>query len=246
MDPAVVAFVVAVLLVAGIAQTVAGFGMALLSVPFLVILLDVRDAVVIVAIASLLNTALIARGVWRDIPARMVGVMLAGSFAGMPLGLVVLLLAPQDALRLAVGAAAIVMAAATAFGLRYGGRDATGELLAGAISGALNTSSGMNGPPIVLYLQARGLPPSRFRGALASFFFLSGAATLTTFAFTGVITSEALALGAVCLPGVLAGNWTGHRLLGRVSDVTFRRLVLALLIVTALSAIATSIVRLAS
>jgi uncharacterized membrane protein YfcA len=243
MDAGTVAFVVAVLLFASVAQTVAGFGMALLAVPFLVVLLDVRDAVVIVAIASLLNTALVARGVWGHIPARTVGVMLAGSFAGMPLGLVVLLVAPQDALRLAVGVAAMVMAAAIALGVRYGGRAAASELMAGAISGALNTSTGMNGPPIVLYLQSRGFAPPEFRGALASFFFLSGAATLTAFAFTGVITGAALVLGAVCLPGVVAGNWTGHRLLGRLHDATFRRIVLALLVATALSAIGTSVAR---
>ncbi len=246
MDPAVVAFVIAVLLVAASAQTVAGFGMALVAVPFLVTVLDVRDAVVIVAIASMLNTALVARGVWQHIPRAAVGTMLAGSFAGMPLGLVVLLFAPQDALRLIVGVAAIVMAAAIALGLRIGGRDRTGELVAGAISGALNTSTGMNGPPVVLYLQTRGFATSDFRGALAAFFFLSGAATLATFAATGVITRDALALGAACLPVVLAGNWLGHRLLGRVSDATFRRLVLALLFATALSAIASSVARIAS
>jgi hypothetical protein len=162
----------------------------------------------------------------------------------MPLGLVVLLFAPQDLLRLTVGVAAIVMAAAIAMGLRYGGGARAGELVAGGISGALNTSTGMNGPPVVLYLQTQGFATAEFRGALSSFFFLSGAATLLTFAATGVITVEALALGAASLPAVLAGNWAGHQLLGRLSDAAFRRAVLLLLMATAFSAIATSIARL--
>ena len=103
MDPEVVVFVIAVLLIASAAQTVAGFGMALMAVPFLVTVLDVKDAVVIVAIASLLNTALVARGVWHHIPTAAVATMLLGSFAGMPFGLMVLLFAPPDALRLTVG-----------------------------------------------------------------------------------------------------------------------------------------------
>jgi uncharacterized protein len=246
MDPGVIAFVIAVLLLASIAQTVAGFGMALIAVPFLVIVLDVKDAVVITAIASLLNTALVARSVWHHIPSRAVITMLAGSFAGMPFGLLVLLFAPQDALRLLVGIAAISMAAAIASGLRYGGSARSGELLAGAVSGALNTSTGMNGPPVVLYLQNHGYPPDEFRGALSAFFFLSGLATLATFAATGVVSIEALLLGAACLPAVLAGNRAGQRLLGRLGDATFRRLVFTLLVVTALSAITTAIVRLAS
>jgi uncharacterized membrane protein YfcA len=246
MDPQVVAFVIIVLLVASAGQTVAGFGMALMAVPFLVTVLDVKDAVVITAIASLLNTALVARGVWHHIPARAVTTMLLASFVGMPVGLLVLLFAPQDLLRLGVGVVAIVMAAAIVGGLRVGRGALAGELAAGAISGALNTSTGMNGPPVVLYLQTRGFAPAEFRGALSSFFFLSGLATLTTFAATGVVSTEALVLGAACLPAVLAGNWIGHRLLGRLSDTTFSRVVLALLIVTALSAIITSIIRIAA
>jgi uncharacterized membrane protein YfcA len=246
MDLAIIAFVIAVLLVAAAAQTVAGFGMALIAVPFLVTVLDVKDAVVIVAIASMLNTALVARAIWRHIPRPTVGWMLTGSFVGMPFGLLFLLFAPEDVLRLAVGVAALVMTMAIVGGLRFGGSARTGELAAGAISGALNTSTGMNGPPIVLYLQGRRLPTSEFRGALAAFFFLSGAATLLVFALTGVVTGDALALGAACLPAVLTGNWLGHQLLGRLTEATFRRVVVALLIATALTAIATSLARIAS
>jgi uncharacterized membrane protein YfcA len=43
---------------------------------------------------------------------------------------------------------------------------------------------------------------------------------------------------------VFAGNWAGHRLLGRLSHETFRRLVLGLLIATAVGAVATSLARL--
>ncbi len=246
MDPEVIAFVIAVLLLASMGQTVAGFGMALIAVPFLVTVLDVKDAVVVVALASQLNTALVARGVWRHVPARGVITMLVGSFLGMPLGLLVLLFAPEDALRLAVGVAAITMAAAIVLGLRYGGADRYGELLAGAISGVLNTSTGMNGPPVVLYLQTRRIGTDEFRAALSSFFFLSGLASLAAFAVTGVIHAGVLALGAACVPAVLAGNWLGHLLLGRLSEASFRRLVLTLVSVTALTAIASSLARIAS
>jgi uncharacterized membrane protein YfcA len=244
MDPEVIAFVIAVLLVASMGQTVAGFGMALIGVPFLVVVLDVKDAVVIVALASQLNTALVARGVWRHVPVRGVVTMLAGSFIGMPLGLLVLLFAPEDALRLAVGVAAITMAAAIVLGLRYGGADRHGELLAGALSGALSTSTGMNGPPVVLYLQTRRIATDEFRAALSSFFFLSGLVTLAAFAATGLVHGDVLALGAASLPAVFAGNWLGHQLLGRLSEASFRRLVLTLVSATALSAIASSLTRL--
>jgi uncharacterized membrane protein YfcA len=246
MDLAAVAFVIAVVLIASTAQTVAGFGFALIAVPFLVTVLDVKDVVVVTSILGLLSSTLVARGVWRHVPVRSVGTMLAGSFAGMPLGLAVLLFAPEDALRLAVGVSSIAMAAAIAMGVRWGGSDLSGELFAGAVSGVLNTSTSMNGPPIVLYLQERGYPPDQFRGALSAFFLVTGVTSLAAFAATGVITGASLALGAAGAPAVLAGSWAGHRLLGRLSHDTFRRLVLALLVVTAIAAVATSIARIAA
>ncbi len=246
MDLAAVAFVIAVVLIASTAQTVAGFGFALIAVPFLVIVLDVKDAVVLVGILGLLNSTLVARAVWRHVRVRSVGTMLLGSFVGMPAGLLVLLFAPEDALRLAVGVSSITMAAAITLGLRFGGGDRPSELFAGAVSGLLNTSTGMNGPPIVLYLQERGYPPEEFRGALSAFFVVSGVVSFAALAATGVVSGAALALAVGGVPAVFAGNWAGHRLLGRLSRETFRRLVLALLIVTAVAAVATSIARIAS
>jgi uncharacterized membrane protein YfcA len=243
MDPASVALVIAVILVASTAQTVAGFGFALIAVPLLVTVLDVEDVIVMTSFPAMLNSLLVARTTWQHVPARLVGTMLVASFAGMPFGLLVLLFAPSDALRIAVAASSIVMAAMLIAGARLGARGAPGQALAGATSGVLSTSTGMNGPPIVLYLQDVGLPPPEFRGALSAFFVVSGVTSLSLFAVSGVITGTALALGAPTLPMVIAGNWIGHRLVGLLSEPAFRRLVLLLLIGTAGVSVVTSIVR---
>jgi uncharacterized membrane protein YfcA len=243
MDPGEVAFLIAVVLLASVAQTVAGFGFALIAVPFLVIALEVKDAVVCVGVLAWLNSTLVARMTLQRVPARAVATMLAGSFAGMPLGLLVLLFAPEDALRLGVGVASIVLAGALVMGFRWGGRDVPTELLAGGVSGVLNTSTGMNGPPIVLYLRDRRFAADQFRGGLSAFFFVSGIVSLGIFAASGVVSGTALALSAAGVPAVLAGNWAGHRIVGRLSDEAFERLVLGLLVATASAAIVTAALR---
>ena len=58
------------------------------------------------------------------------------------------------------------------------------------------------------------------------------------------MTGEALALSAAGLPAVGAGSVLGHALLRRVEPALFRRLVFALLAVSALSAVASSLARL--
>ena len=245
MEPGVVLFVVVVVLAATTAQSVAGFGFALIAVPFFAAVLDVRDAVVLVSLLGVLNNAILTRTAWRHVPWDVVAPMLAGALAGMPLGLVVLLVAPQDALRLAVGVTTLVMAAALGWGLRLTQRSIASEAGAGFVSGLLNTSVGINGPPIVLYLQGRDYAPSEFRGAAAVFFFACNAITLAAFVAAGIVSRDVLALWALALPAVAIGSLIGHALVRRVAPDVFRRIVFVLLAASALSAVASSLAHLA-
>jgi uncharacterized membrane protein YfcA len=243
MDPGVVAFVVTVVLVASLAQTVAGFGFALIAVPFLVAVLDVRDTVVLTTLLSFASTAIVSRTAWRHVPWVTVGPMLAGALPGMALGLAVLLFAPEEALRLGVGVTTIVMAGALALGARIADRSLRAEVGVGVISGILNTSTSMNGPPVVLYLQGREHARDEFRGGLAVFFTVCSVLSLAAFAATRVITADALVLAAVSLPALVAGSAAGHALLHRLDPVLFRRLVFVLLLASAASAVGSSLLR---
>ncbi|TAK56136.1 MAG: sulfite exporter TauE/SafE family protein, partial [Dehalococcoidia bacterium] len=174
---------------------------------------------------------------------RAVSWMFAGSLAGMPFGLAVLLFAPEDALRFGVGVTTIVMAAALASGLRLGDSSLGRELGVGVVSGVLNTSTSMNGPPVVLYLQGLGYPTQTFRGGLGAFFTAVGVLTFFAFLATGVVTWLAVGLAASAVPSVFVGSLAGHALLRRVEAAPFRRLVFAMLIAAALSAVGSSLAR---
>ncbi|HLB22528.1 MAG TPA: sulfite exporter TauE/SafE family protein [Dehalococcoidia bacterium] len=241
MDAPTVTFVVAVVLVAATAQALAGFGFALIAVPLLVTVLDVRDAVVVVTLLGIINSGIIAATSWRRVPWATVFPMLLGAVAGMPVGLLVLLLAPAEAVRLLVGVTTIVMAVALLRGLRFGSRHLPGELAVGAVSGVLNTSTGTNGPPIVLYLQGREHPPDEFRGALGVFFVTCNVITLGSFFAARVVSVDAGVLFAAASPAIVAGSLAGHVLVRRVQPHTFRSLVFALLFVSAASAVMSAV-----
>jgi uncharacterized membrane protein YfcA len=246
MEAWIVIFVLAVVFAATVAQTVAGIGFALVAVPLFVTVLDVRDAIVLTTLVGAINNTILARTSWRHVPWPTVGPMLAGAIAGMPAGLAVLLLAPPDAIRISVGVATLVMAAAVALGLRFRNASNAAEFGVGAVSGVLNTSVGINGPPVVLYLQGREHAPHEFRGALAVFFFACNVITLAIFAASMIVTREALGLWLAAVPGVAVGSVLGHRLIRAIEPVAFRRLVFAMLVASALSAIGTSLARLAA
>jgi uncharacterized membrane protein YfcA len=246
VDGWTLSYVIVVVAVAVAAQAVVGFGFALVAMPLLVLALDVRDALVLATLISLTNTSILAYTHRANVPWRTVGPMLAGATAGMPVGLALLLLAPPDAIRVLVGVSTVVMAAAMVGGLRLRSRSVASELAIGGVSGALNTSTGINGPPVVLYLQGREHPPPEFRGGLAVFFAGSSLVAIVSYTIAGVIAREALVLFAVSLPAVGAASWVGHHLGDRVDAVLFRRLVYGLLVALAVTAVVSGAVGLAS
>ncbi len=241
---ATLAVVIAVAALASFAQGITGFGFALIAVPFLVLVVDVREAVVMSTLLGLVNVALLAMRLWRATPWKTVAWLLLGSFAGMPLGLAVLIFTPEDGLRLTVGVVTVVFAAALASGKRVPFTGAISELVVGVVSGVLRTSTSMSGPPVVIYLQGRGQSPDAFRAAMTTFFLVGGLLSVGAFAGAHVVTRRAIALSAAALPCVYLANLAGDRLARRFDPVAFRRLVLALLVATALSGAGSSLQRL--
>ena len=238
--------VIGVALLASLAQGVTAFGFALISVPFLVLVLDVKDTVVVVSLLALASEVLLAFRVWSDVHWRTVGTLMVGSWLGMPVGLLVLLRVPEDGLRLVVGLAAVTMAGALAAGMRITARGLRTELGVGALSGVLATSTSMSGPPIVSYLVGRGHERDEFRGVMALYLLAGSIVTVVIFFAAGVVTRDALLLALVGLPAVLIGNTSGNWLAGRIDAAIFRRIVIALLMATALSGVGFSIQRLAT
>ncbi len=241
LDASTVAIIVAAVAIGVLAQTVAGFGFALIAVPVFVAVLDVRDAIVLATLLGCVNSSVLALSNRRHVPWQTVAPMIAAAVLAMPVGLIVLLIAPSGVIRLLVGVSTAVMALALLRGLRFGDRSVHSELAVGALSGVLNTSTGINGPPVVLYLQGRELPPDDFRAALAVFFLSSNVATMFILAVSGLITVDAVVLWAASLPAVATGFVVGGQIAQRVAPAAFRGIVFCLLFASAFVAIASAI-----
>ena len=219
--------------VAALAQTVAGFGFALVAVPIFVLVLTVPEAVGTAAFLSFVNALAVASQARRDVAWPLVKRLFLGSLLGMPFGLAVLLGSSGDLLRVGVGVVSILMAAAIVASVPFRTPGRVGTIGVGVASGFLTTSIAINGPPVVLFLQALGVPQGVFRATSSAFFVVNGVVSLSVFALSGVIGAETMLRILWALPALLAGNLLGHLLLPRVGPSAFRRLVLGLLVVSA-------------
>lgn len=234
---AVVALLVFTL--AAAAQAVTGFGLALVAVPLMAVLLDPVAAVVATTVVSLVLTAFAAcreRGhVERAVATRLAG----AAVVGMPLGLLVLTRLDERSLKTVIAVGLLVLVGLLLVNVRLPAGAAM-QYGAGLVSGMSLTSTGMNGPPVVLALQARDLPPRRFRGTLQAVFCAQDLVAVGAFVALGYldpVTAVAAAAGAA---GVPAGWWAGDRLFGRLPPERFRALVLSMLALTALLALTTA------
>jgi uncharacterized membrane protein YfcA len=235
LDPSAGALVVVALAVffGAALNALSGFGFALVTVPIMALVVGPKEAVVLSAIVGLLSNggvAIRSRGE-ADVP--ITKRLLVGSLLGMPLGLLVLDNVAEDPLRVAIAVVVLLTAAAMASGWALPTPTPPADVGAGFISGVFNTSIGISGPPVVMELQARQLPKGPFRATTVVLFAVSGVVALVLFAIGGQYNRTVLVAAAVALPAWPLGWYVGDRLHRRVSEERFRRLVLALLVLTA-------------
>lgn len=226
---------------AALVQVLSGFGFALLSVPLMTLVVPIQEAVVV---STLLGAGVSTWQAWhlrghivRPVAKRLVG----AAYLGMPLGLVIFLTADDNVLRVILGVAVLVAVGLLAVRIDLSGAPASLDYAAGFLSGVLNTSLSTNGPPLAFTLQARHFAPDAFRGTINTVFALSNVLGLTLFVAAGKVNSDGLVAALIALPALFGGQALGLPLRRHVSPERFRVLVMVLLVLAALSAIASAL-----
>lgn len=228
---------------AACAQMVSGFGFALMAVPMMGLVIDVKTAVVVSTICGTASNTYQAVFDRKHRDDRLVTTLLVASFVGMPIGLLVLKHVDVAVLQVAIGGLVLVALIAVVRN-SDGKRNAPTAFnwIAGFVSGVLATSTSTNGPPLVLLLRSKGLPPDVFRATINTVFSGVAIVSIVVFAAAGRVTSEVLVGALVAVPGLVIGMATGARVRGLLPDTLFWRLVAIVLAGTALSSIVSGLV----
>jgi uncharacterized protein len=183
-------------LIAAAIQSATGLGFAMIAAPALLAVLEPREAVTILLALSLLVSVLLLFGERRPLAVRRrdLTLVLIAALPGLWLGVVVLEAVTKEQLQVITGAVVILVAAVQ---LRVpdpaavplsGDRVASHPAAAagvGVLVGGLTTSTTVNGPPLALWLLARGAAPAEVRDTLAAAFLALNVLGLATVAVTG-------------------------------------------------------------
>jgi uncharacterized membrane protein YfcA len=217
-------------------QSATGFGFALVLSPALFAVMDPVEAVTALLVLGLaLNLLVLFEGGRPEhVDWRALAPMLVAAVPGLALGAVALTALSKEVLQVAVGVAVI---AAAAWQLRQRASERlrlspAAGWAAGFASGALTTSISVSGPPLVLWLEARGVRPEEFRASLAaSFLLLNLAGGLFLLAAEGSGAFDSGAVG-VLLVLVVAGYALGALAFRGLDRERFFDLVLILVVLT--------------
>ncbi|WP_162891184.1 sulfite exporter TauE/SafE family protein [Aeromicrobium sp. A1-2] len=228
-----------IFVLAAFAQATTGFGFALVAIPLLVLFIEPEQAIVTVTAAGAALTGGAALRHRADVKRKVAFRYIWTGLLGIPFGLVVLLAVNESVLTGLIGV--VVLAAVLAMLLRFRASGPQWQFGAGVLGGALLSSTGMNGPPIVIGLDGLRLSSKQFRATTQVIFVVQDIAALLFFALAGLVTGQTLALWVVSLVALPIGWSLGGLVFDRLNPVRFRAGMLAMLTASACVALGSAL-----
>jgi uncharacterized membrane protein YfcA len=196
-------------LVAGVVYGFAGFGSALIFMPVATVILPAPVAIAAFSMSALASLVTVVPGAWRVADRRVVAGMVGIAVLFTPLGVWGLGSLSAEAIRTAVSAVVLVTLVALVAGWRipavgWGGRGAVA-----ALAGVLGGSTGLNGPPVILFNLGTDQPVSVTRGNLAVFLTATSLSFIPQLWAQGLLAPQALWIGTILLLPYAAGTRAG-------------------------------------
>lgn len=233
MSSADILFVVAGALAGGFINGLAGTGTALFALGFFLVALEPVSAVAVVSLMSVLTGL---QGLWevrealgRNVP-RLLRFIVPG-LAGVPVGILLLSHIDAETLKLIIAALLVVYGGFFSFRRnlpRFERRTPVLDSGVGLIGGILGGMAALSGALVVIWCSMRPWPKAETRAVLQPFNVSVLLTTTTMLWWRGAYTSTTLTAFLIALPMSLLAAQAGLLVFRRISDTTFRRLLIGL------------------
>lgn len=232
----------ALLVIAGLGgflRGFAGFGTTLVMVPLFSLLMPPTEAVLVGLAIDVIVMAPMFPGAVRRAEWKPIIPLFIGSLAATPIGVYILIVLSPDTMRIVIALLVIGSAFLMMSGWRYRGqRSVVISFVVGLVAGTSGSAAAIGGPPIVVYLLARGSTASETRASLNAMAFIKEGVSATAIFFAAAVDPASFAVIAVLFPSMLVFSWLGTFVFHRVSEAHFRKSLLYFLIVIGVAVLA--------
>jgi uncharacterized membrane protein YfcA len=218
-------------LLASLIQGVTGFGFALIAVPLLSLFIpEIRNITPIIVIYSFLTNIIIVYKSRHYIDFKKIMPLIIFGIIATPIGTYVLLYVKVNTLKIIIGSIITITAFAMLKnfkikiknqGISYG--------IVGLLSGLLNGSTGLSGPPVVLFLTNQNTDKDVFRANLTFYGIATNIFAIIVFIVEGIINTSVLNFTIIYLPALILGVFVGIKISTKINENLFRNLTIYLI-----------------
>lgn len=228
-------FIILIIFAASFTQGFSGFGFALVSIPLMSLVIDIKYAIPLGALCGLVVNIVLAFQLKKHIKYFELKNIIWGSVIGIPIGVFVLSAADQNLLKMILGIFVLVFVLITVTGF-IKPRDFNNNwgYLAGLFSGLFGGAFNTNGPPVLIYFYLKGWDKLKFKGQITGFFIITSSVIVVSHFAAGLTTSEIFYDFLYLLPVILLGIFLGTKLFSKISSEIFNRIVMLFLFMVAI------------
>lgn len=238
MNPYVLMFAGAAIFIAAVVRGYSGFGFSMISAVSLTLVLPPVEVVPVILLLEVIASGWLLPQVWKQVDWASLVPLSMGVVIGTPLGLWALASIPPAPMRAGIALVVIGFAALMRRGWHRPRKPQTGGIITvGTLSGILNGSTTMGGPPVILFYLS-GPSGAAVSRASMIVYFLGTDLIAFAMAFLGGLITPRTGLWVIwaTLP-LLAGILCGSRLFRHSTEEHFKRRVFTLLILLAFAAL---------
>ncbi len=214
---------------AGLVRGFAGFGAAMILSPGLALLYGPVTAIAVMSVMGFPAACYLFWRTWPHMEWRSIAPIALAGVVAAPVGVWLLDSLDPVIIKRAIGVVVLACTVALAMKWRYAGpRPLALKLGVGVLGGFLGGSTGVNGPPVILFYLSGNHDARVARASLTGFFMISGLTVIAALVWRGLITWDVVWKAVLLEPVYLAGAWLGDRGFGRASEAMFRAVALTL------------------
>jgi len=228
-----IVFGMIVILFSAFIQGLTGFGMSIVAMPFLLRIMPLKEIVPVIIVLALFTNIYFLISFRKSIRFRKFVLLTAASLLFLPLGAYSLKHLNPDYLKLIFGILvtgfSLLLILKKTFPIRH---EKSGYAITGALSGFLNGSLSLSGPPVVLFLSMQGTAKDTFRANITVYFMILNFVTMLVFLGNGLLNVVVFEKTLYFMAALIIGVFAGMMAFKKLKEEVFKRVVLMLLLLS--------------
>lgn len=220
-----------VFLLAAFVQGLTGFGSALVAIPLLSLFLDIKEAIPLCILNSLVITTYLSLKMKKHLDTKKIIPLCVAAVPGILVGSTILARVNSSVIRVSMGVLLVGYSLYSLFSRpkprvlhRIWG------YIAGFLSGAIGAAFSAGGPPTIIYSTLNDWKKDDIKATLSGFFLFNSYLIATVHAISGLTSLETFTYFMISAPVVMLGTVLGSICYGKINHTLYLQIIFTFLI----------------